>query len=141
MPFSVSLIRQSSNSNIFSFTINILPPEAPQGKVLISVRPSGDIYINGNLYSRNKNQAEISLDTGRHIISVRNSDSNEKTIDKTITLAADSREELSFNFTFPEPEPAEPEKTFGRLSVGSKPLNGAIVFIDGENPELVDLNP
>lgn len=126
---------QSEYSNIFSFTIDILPPEAPQGMVVIAVKPSGDIFIDGNLYSRNREGAEIPLDTGRHVIRVRNSSSNEKAIDKTITLTADAREELSFNFTFPEPEPVEPTEKFGRLSVGSKPLNGAVVYIDGKRQE------
>jgi serine/threonine protein kinase len=125
----------SDYSNIFSFTVNVPPPETPQGSVEIAIKPGGDIYIDGSLFSRNKSRANVTLDTGRHIIRARNSSSIEKAIDRTIYLAAGSSEQLSFNFTFPEPEPDEPPETYGRLSVGSRPLNGAVVYINGERQE------
>jgi serine/threonine-protein kinase len=100
----------------------------PVGFLEISVNPNGDIYIDDELYGSDEKEVTIDLDTGQHIIRVANSKSIQKEIRKTVYLLEDSTESLNFEFSF---QPAEPVQAYGRVVVGSKPIDGGIVFIDG----------
>ena len=120
-------------STLFSFTIETTPAEIPQGSLELTIRPSGDIYIDGELYAQDRKSAEFSLDTGRHVIMVKNNGSIEKVLDETVTISAKSKETRRFNFSFPDVPPDisdDQKEIYGHLSVGSKPVNGAMVFIN-----------
>ncbi|MCP4706345.1 MAG: serine/threonine protein kinase, partial [candidate division Zixibacteria bacterium] len=130
---------KSEFSSVFSFGIETAVAEIPQGSLELTIRPSGDIYIDGELYARNQKNVEIALDTGRYAIMVKNGRSNEKVLDETVTISAETQTTKQFRFSFPqvaqdkpvEPKPAvEQKEIFGHLSVGSKPVNGARVFIN-----------
>jgi len=127
---------KSEFSSIFTFSIETVPAEIPQGSLELTVRPSGDIYIDGELYAQNQRDVLLPLDTGRHVVVVRNRNSIEKVFDETVTISADRKETRRFSFSFPEvtqDKPAEPvgqEEIYGHLSVGSRPVNGAMVFIN-----------
>ncbi len=130
---------KSEFSNIFSFSINTAISEIPQGSLAISIKPSGDIYIDGEFYVQNQKSAELRLDTGRHVVVIRNQNSIEKVFDETITISAETKTTKNFTFTFPQATQDKPtaaekfadqKEIYGHLSVGSKPVNGARVFIN-----------
>ncbi len=130
---------RSPFSTVYSFTVETAILNIPQGILELAVRPSGDIYIDGELYSENQKGAEINLDTGRHVVVVRNVSSLEKVFDETVSISANTRESRRYTYSFPKSDNNKPQDTskaqepkgeFGRLSVGSRPANGAMIFIN-----------
>ncbi len=118
----------SGLSTVSSFTIEIAP-EATEGIITVAVQPRGDIYIDGDLVGKDEEQALVTLDTGRHIIRVENQGSVQKVMVDTILLAENGNETSNFRFTFPS---SQPKQALTSIRVGSKPLNGALVYIDGQ---------
>ncbi len=134
----------SGYSPAASFTVNIpvvvadtgaakqAPQQAPQpqtAELAMTIEPQGDVYIDGHLYGKAVRTAARTLDAGRHIIRVENSAAAPTTITDTVTLVAGKRQATSYRFTVPA---TTPEPAFGEVRIGSRPIVGATVYIDGE---------
>ena len=110
----------------------------PTGNMMISVSPSGDIYLDNILRARESNFAQETADTGRHIIRIENRQSIEKSFHDTIALAQGAEFQRSYAFHFPQ-KPITPVETtprvippsLGTVIIGSRPM-GARIYIDGE---------
>lgn len=127
--------KKSDFSETYSFLIGIAESAIPRGDMELTVSPSGDIYIDDELRGRDKNNLRLTLDTGTYIIRVENRRSVQKAIVDTIYLAENARISRNFRFSFPSQKPDKPAQVFGRLGVGSRPVNGAVIYIDGQRQE------
>ena len=119
-------------SVVGSFAVVPVSQDAIPGRIRLAIEPAGDIFIDGRLQDRNRRTADLSLNPGDYLIRVDNAGSLQKSISKNITVESGESREYSFNFTF-EDEP--PEVDYGRVSVGSRPVLGAVVYIDGRKQE------
>jgi len=128
---------KSPYSQTMSFMIETVIPATPEATLSITVRPQGDIYVDGELIGRNRSEAVATLDTGSHVVRVVNSRSEQKELSKSIALAGGAREAMSFEFTFP-PQTAKVDS--GEVAIGSSPIDGGIIFIDGHPQELTTNN-
>jgi len=130
----------SGYSPPFKFVVNIPSLETPGGNIHIAINPSGDIYIDDELYEQNLSNSSITLDTGQHTVVIRNEQAVKKELKETFYITPDTTVELSFTFRFPEAKPSQlpvtaPEQNkeeIGEILVGSKPYNGAVIYIDDE---------
>jgi serine/threonine protein kinase len=122
---------QSDYSAVYSFTIDVTAVPAQVG-LAIAVRPEGDIYVDGQSLGRGKSSAQMTLDAGRHIIRVENRSSIERAFVDTVDLVAGANLNRSFAFTFASETSSTAQVTLGEVRVGSKPVNGATVYIDGQ---------
>ena len=135
--------RAGEFSSAASFSINAPVPAATdlqpettsptaaqpaKADLIVSIRPQGDLYIDGRPSGTAQKEAKIALDAGRHIIRVENTASSQKSLTDTVTMAAGTRLNRSYQFTIPETAPAQ---VLGRVSVGSKPQLNATIYIDG----------
>lgn len=135
----VKAIDQNGNGGEYSqvYAFNVVVPESvlARGQIAVTVTPSGDIYVDDSLYGQNKNRLTIPADTGMRIISVHNARSRQRKIVDTVYVKADETVTGSFRFTFPDAEPPKPQPATGDVrigsSVGSMPVFGAVVYIDG----------
>jgi len=117
------------------FTVAVTPTETttPEGILTVTVKPRGDIYIDNQLFGKNKSDAEIKLDTGWHDIRVVNQASEQKARSDRIYLSDGATENRAFEFTFP---PAAPRVDSGEVAIGSLPIDDGAIFIDGRLQEL-----
>jgi len=129
--------RSGAYSAVSRFTVAAAPPPTPPieqpsavatAKLELSVYPEGDIYVDGRLQGSNRSNAVLTLDAGRHSLRVENRSSTEKAFVDTVTLASGATERRQFRFTMP---PLPPPENRGEVRVGSLPLHGASVYIDG----------
>ncbi|MEE9443263.1 MAG: serine/threonine-protein kinase [candidate division Zixibacteria bacterium] len=102
------------------------------GYLRLSVNPSGDIYIDDELQARDQKSFTAELPEGPYTIKVENSRSRQKRFSEKIEIPANDTIVKSFAFTFP---PQRPAKEYGEVRIGSKPIIGALVFIDGTPQE------
>ncbi len=125
---------RSDFSSVMSFTVNIASVAAAEASLVISVRPRGDIYIDEQKWGEGESEATAILDTGWHDIRVTNRQSKEKSIPKRVYLADGASDSITFAFSFPKAE-LEPDKVAvadsGDVIIGSRPIDGALVIIDG----------
>ncbi len=115
-----------------SFTIataEVTPIE--QGRVEISVAPSGNIYINNRLEAEGTSRHNISLQPGEYEIRVENENSREKQFSREIRVESGVTTPLRFTFT-----PLPVELSYGQVRVGTKPAAEAEVYINGEKQKL-----
>ncbi len=106
----------------------------PTGTVEISVRPSGDIFIDDELLEENSSGTSVTLDTGIHQLRLVNERAVNREIRDDLIVATDTTIQVSYTFRFstgPPPQ-TQPAVTQGEVKVGSKPTIGADVYIDGE---------
>jgi hypothetical protein len=115
-------------SDYRSFTIAAGPALPVQGTLDLTVRPRGDLYLNGELIGRRQTMFDTLLDTGVYELRVENSASTERAYRETIQISEDATTDLSYRFTFPPAPPPEPGP--GEVRVGSRP-RGADIYIDG----------
>lgn len=128
---------KSTYSESKSFIIDVIPTitSTPEATLSISVHPRGDIFIDDQSLGRNKSDAVITIDTGRHVVRVVNLGSNQKELSQTVNLANGAEESLSFEFTFPVAKSktgAAAKIDYGEVIIGSRPIDGAQVIIDGK---------
>ncbi len=123
---------RSEFSNVFSFTVSSSVLSQVQGRLLLSVVPQGDIYLNEDLMRRESSNLDLTLDTGLYIIRVENSASTQKTFLDTVTIGPEASIEKDYRFTFPSARPKPPAEEYGYLRIGSRPALGASITIDGE---------
>lgn len=124
---------QSKFSDYRTFTIETAGVAVSEGYLEITVHPAGDIYVDNQLRGKNKTGLELTLETGRHIIRVVNGNSVEKSFEREVVIAENTRRTESFKFSSIRPEP---EPIVVRVRIGSRPLNGATIYIDGERQAL-----
>ncbi|MDD3731130.1 MAG: protein kinase [candidate division Zixibacteria bacterium] len=124
---------QSKFSSYRTFTIETAGVAIPEGYLEITIQPAGDIYVDNQLRGKNKTRLELALETGRHKIRVVNGNSVEKSFEREVVIAENTRRTESFKFSSIRPEP---EPIVVRVRIGSRPLNGATVYIDGERQAL-----
>lgn len=118
---------KSDYSPIQSFIVQTVPGGKKQGNLNITIKPEGDIYINGQLQGKNKKELDISLDSGQYSIRVDNAASAEKSRTQTVSIAPGSDESINFTFSIPPPPP---QATYGDLKVSSAPFIDGDVYID-----------
>ena len=118
----------SDYSPIHVFTIDM--PEPATGMLSVSVNRPSDIYVDGSLEMRRATSWEDKLETGRHIVRVENTGSNERVKVDTVDIEADQNLKREFSFTARTTTPVNRPAT-GRLIVLSLPT-GASIFVDGE---------
>jgi len=124
---------RSQPSTAVPFVVSAGEPAAAGGMLSVTVDPRGDIYIDGQSYGTNKSGVDATLDTGRHVLRVVNSESRQKEFRDTIYLAAGETKNAAYTFTFPRPVP-RPDS--GNVIVGSLPIDGGTIFIDGKLQDL-----
>ena len=103
-------------------------PGVVQGQLVITVEPSGSIFLDNRRVVANGNRYSANVDTGTYAIRVENSDSKERVLRGDMRVRPGETSSRAFRFTFPPPPPQE---QFGEVRVGSKP-RGADIYIDGE---------
>jgi len=106
----------------------------PSGDLAIVVRPSGDIYIDDILQGKNRSSLAATLPPGEHSVRVDNPRSVQKTITEKVVVETGLKRDLTFRFEMPMEKPELIELV--ELRVGSRPLHGAEVYIDGERQTL-----
>ena len=119
----------------FTFTVELPTPLTPQGTIEIAVDPDGDIYLGDELIAQNSSGTSVTVDTGTYSVRVRNNRATRKEMNREVYVATDTNITLNYRFNFPAAtKPAEPKPapTLGEVKVGSKPINGADIYIDGE---------
>jgi len=107
------------------------------GSLILSITPSGDVYIDETLVGGAVGDTILTMDTGIHTIRVENEKAVNKIIFDTISLA--EGESLPRRYTFDMPRAKveeqerkpEPPKDYGKVSVGSRP-RGADIYINGK---------
>jgi serine/threonine protein kinase len=106
---------------------------APKGSINLTIRPTGDVYINNDLMARDKSSYLARLDTGLTIVRVENNKAMEKELVDTIALANNATVNREYVFHIPtDTQIAKPPvKSFGTVLVGSHPKGGDI-YIDDE---------
>jgi predicted Ser/Thr protein kinase len=124
---------QSEYSPPWSFTIVPAAQTQLRGTLTLKITPSGDVYVDNQLKGRDKSSLELSLDTGLHKIRVVNGESVEKSYNRDINLAADTRLTENFKFTFP---PAKPPENIVKVKIGTRlndvSLRNATIEVDGQ---------
>ncbi len=124
---------RSSPSPAWSFTIESEEIPLQQATLDISVRPRGDIFVDGQPYGRNTSGATVQVDTGSHTIRVVNVSSEQGELSETVHISAGETQHVPFRFTFAGVEPV-PDS--GDIVIGSWPTVGGTVFIDGRRMEV-----
>jgi len=104
-----------------------------QATLEISVRPRGDVFIDGQPHGRNKSIVNASVDTGSHIIRAVNSGSEQGELSETVYLADGETKQIQFRFTFAA---AETPPDSGEIVIGSWPAFGGTIFIDGKKMDV-----
>lgn len=104
--------------------------EPPMGILEISLKPLGDIYLDGSLLKAQTDAWMVDIDTGRHMVRVENSKATTPILADTFSIMADSTVRLDFVFSMPAPPPPPPAKKV-EVVIASIPL-GSTVFIDGK---------
>jgi serine/threonine protein kinase len=122
-----------------AFELSIEAPVA-KGTVAISVRPSGDIYIDDELIERNSSGTSVELDAGQHRLRLVNERALNKEIRDDLIVSADTSIIVGYTFRFPATSSQPPTQTppaagTGELTIGSKPTIGADIYIDDELQE------
>ncbi|MFH1700133.1 MAG: serine/threonine-protein kinase [Candidatus Zixiibacteriota bacterium] len=102
------------------------------GYLRLSVNPSGNIYIDNELQARDQKSFTLELPEGSYAIKVENNRSQQKTFGENIDIQIGDTIVKSYVFTFP---PQSPVRDYGEVRIGSKPIIGALVFIDGTPQE------
>ncbi|MEW6051232.1 MAG: protein kinase [Candidatus Zixiibacteriota bacterium] len=101
----------------------------------ISVRPRGDVFVDGVLKGSSVPGMSVPVTAGTHIIMVKNERAVERVRVDTVDVASGETERRTYAFTFtPEVERTEvvtPSAT-GELRISSRPTVGAQIYIDGE---------
>lgn len=106
-------------------------PPAVKADLLVTIHPQGDLFVDGRPAGSARKEARLALDPGRHVIRVDNAASAQKSLTDTVILAAGGSITRDYRFTQTE-TPATPVVSSGRVSVGSKPLLNATIYIDGQ---------
>ena len=106
------------------------PPEtaAATGTIVVTVIPSGDVFIDDQLIGRNRDQASLEVEAGEHSVRVEKAGSRERVYKETVDVEAGGEVRRSFRFSVPPQEPAVAEV---EIRVGSTP-RGALIYVDGE---------
>ncbi len=135
-------------SQAFTFTVQAA---FETGAVRLSVRPSGDIYLDDELIARRSSGTTVDLGAGQHRLLLVNNDAVNKEIRDNIVVLADTTITRDYTFRMPStvsrpPVQQTPVATEGELTIGSKPTIGADIYIDGElqarkTPSAFKLNP
>ena len=113
-------------------TFEIRSATVPEGRLAVTVEPSGDVYIGDRIQERNSTGFNIAIDTGSYLIRAENSRSREKILTKRIRVAPGETVNHSFTFTIPpRPPVAEPAE----VRVGSSP-RGADIFVNGTKQDV-----
>ncbi len=118
---------RSQPSAAIPFVVSAGEPAAVNANLSVTVNPRGDVYIDGRSYGRGKSSIDATLDTGRHVVRVVNSESIQKELRDTVYLAAGQTRTAPFTFTFPNPGPRADS---GNVTIGSWPTVGGTIFID-----------
>ncbi len=119
----------SAANGFYIQTIEELPPGSVTGLLELTLKPRGDIYIDGQAYGKRQTSLQTELTEGSHIIKTENSTSTQKRIVDTIMIVEGETTKLNHTFVIP---PSPPKKTYGEVRIGSKPYIGAVIFIDGK---------
>ncbi|MDH4156589.1 MAG: serine/threonine protein kinase [candidate division Zixibacteria bacterium] len=126
------------SSPVHSFTLNLPPVAGSTGQLKVTVTPRGDIYVDNRLVEENSTGADLTLDTGRHSVIIRNDRAVNREFSGDVQVVSDTTVTVAYAFRFPPPEsttpadsPPEPAETEGEVRVGSKPTIGADIYIDG----------
>ncbi|UCD17490.1 MAG: hypothetical protein JSV44_00860, partial [Candidatus Zixiibacteriota bacterium] len=130
----------SGYSDIYAFTLH--PPAAGpiEGYVWITSNLASDFYIDDMLVESQAKNSVYALDTGGHIVLAKNPQSNEKTMQKAVTISAGDTASLAFAFTRqreelePEPKPAQKPDS-GIIRVATPSYLNALIYIDGKKQE------
>jgi hypothetical protein len=106
----------------------------PEGTIELAIRPSGDLYIDGELVGINIQDTSFSTGAGTHNIQVRNEKAVNRVINDEINLS--DRDIVQRQYTFEIKEvrtetQAEPVKRTGKVLIGSRP-RGANIYINGK---------
>jgi serine/threonine protein kinase len=126
-PMSKDQVR-GDPSPTWSFIVDVGPAPVPRGTFAVTVRPSGNIYVDGRLIGSNRSSASATLDTGMHTVRVVNDASQEKQREESFRIDAGRTVRREYTFTVPPPKPKEQTV---EVRVGSNP-RGATIYIDGE---------
>ncbi len=110
------------------------PGMSPTGTIAVVVSPHGDIYLDDSLVASGSEEMEIEADTGRHIVRVENSKSQQKRFVDTLYLAEGFTSQREYRFTFPPPPDDKPKPSLGQVRVWTWP-DEATVYIDGKKQE------
>ncbi|MDH3889894.1 MAG: serine/threonine protein kinase [candidate division Zixibacteria bacterium] len=106
------------------------PFEPPQGILEISVKPEGDIYLDGSLLKAGADAWMVDVDSGQHIVRVENNKATTKVFADTFAILPDSTQRLNYAFSIPEPPPPPPEVKVYKVKIGSQWRKKAEVLID-----------
>ncbi len=132
---------RSQPSAAIPFVISAGEQAAVNAKLSISVNPRGDVYIDGQSYGKGKSIVDATLNPGTHVIRVINSGSKQKEYRDTVYLAAGEIRAAPYTFTFDNSSDRPlPRADSGSVTIGSKPVVGGTIFIDGHVQELKTIN-
>ncbi len=98
-------------------------PKIQTGTISFSIKPEGDLYIDGKLIGRARSSFSQTLDVGQHIVKIENAGAKTKALFDTITISG--AETLNKSYAF------EMLPISGSLSVGSIPM-GARIYINDQ---------
>ncbi len=102
---------------------------ATTGRLNVSVRPFGDVYVDGVRVREHATSATLTVDAGTRIVELRNPSGTPSVLAETVVVQAGELLSRAFSFDVPViPQP--PARSVGKLTVASDP-RGAIVEIDG----------
>lgn len=124
--------QRSEFSSVYSFSVPVLESLTPQADLEINISPRGNLYLNDELKGQNISEMSFRLDTGEYLVRVENSTSLQKSFADTLRLTPDESLNKNYRFTFAQADPKPPEEEFGYLRIGSRPILGASITIDGE---------
>ncbi len=114
----------------------VVAETTPQGRLVIRVSPSGDIYLGEQQLESGSRQASITVDTGEYEVRVTNSRSDEKEFREQVRVRAGDTVRRVFSFTMPRPKP---EVKPGEVRIGSRPP-GAKIYVDGTYQNMQTIN-
>ncbi len=99
------------------------------GTLSVSVKPFGDLFVDGVRVREHATSATLRVDAGTRIVELRNPSGTPPVLAETLEVQAGESLTRAFNFNVP-PAPQPAARSVGKLTVASDP-RGAIVEIDG----------
>jgi len=134
---SLRLVNDKAIDNIYFTNISVVTgdtidlahkfefaPRVQEGRIKLTISPSGDFYLDDKLVAANVSKYELKSTAGSHTLRIEN---NDKSVDSVIfdsfELSADQT--INLSYTFME------KPLLGELIVGTWPVGGS-VYINGE---------
>lgn len=114
-----------------SFAVGESEQPVEPGHLTVTIKPSGDVFIDDGKVASNTGSYNIDLSPGAHEIRVENPNSTEKRQSREISLESGESRNLRFEFT-----PPPPQVRYGQIRIGTNPPSEADIIIDGEHQPL-----